>query len=155
MRTFASHRVNQIQSLLSGPMDFYGVGTVHPVSISKERFETQTQVSTAAIAFRVHGMNEDSQFLFLLIYNPIWDTAPLVELGNILASRMAMRLSIPGEGFLVSPPMMFESQTLKRIERQELFTRLSGYVLVLENESLNLATAVVPIPGLSQEFENV
>jgi hypothetical protein len=103
--------------------DFYHLGRVEraePESDSSFDLEKTLQEESSAWGYRVHG---DAPALVVLLFDRVHDSSVYMELGNILASRIATGLSAGrvGVGVMISPPQALSVSQIRKLtlNRQE------------------------------------
>ena len=113
------HLISELTSALPDGFAFYHLGQVEPLPTSGRLDNTPSiYPDSIGIAYQIQG---DLRGLFIIVLDKGLDISTYSELGNILASRMANKLSSSEEGpeIMISPPHVLNHSQLERLMRSQ------------------------------------
>jgi hypothetical protein len=142
-----------LDSSLPREFEFYNAGIVRT---APEGFPTPNFLLQNAIAYRIYTLDEIASFLFVFFFETGQDPDLYLEMGNILAARLATELESRRalEELFITPPHQVKTEAAFRqllatppwIERFYLHESESGPVPVsvrifpIDSESMEAAT---------------
>lgn len=131
----------KISQLMPEGFSFYHLGYVEAVT---EEQPAPISKALEGAAFSIQG---EIRGVMLILFEKGLDTSAYVEMGNILASRLATHLSLKaGLDVMISPPKLLNAQELITLIQSQQTVAQKNYLHVHQGKSIQIKALVLSSP---------